>query len=241
MIALEDLARVFVEIADTLVDDFDLVEFLEMLTTRTCDLSHATAAGLLLADSEGRLQFMASSNEAVHWLELTQLQAQDGPCLDCYRHGVPVVDADLTRADDRWPDFAPAAVRAGYRSVHAFPLRHQKQVIGALNVFLVETGRLEDDEVRIVQSLADIATIGMLQERAIRDENLLTEQLQHALISRIFVEQAKGVLAHTHGTDVNTASHLLRGYARGHGYRLVDVAADIVTAPRSHPTLTIRT
>ena len=238
MIAADQLAEVFVEVADTLVDDFDVIEFLETLTKHTAEISSAASAGLLLADAHGQLQYMAASAESVKLLELFQLQYQEGPCLDCFRTGTAVVNTDLHEAAERWPLFAPRAVTAGFHSVHAFPLRHRQKVIGALNMFSSHTGLLEQADVRILQSLADIATIGLLQERSIRSGEVLTEQLQSALNSRITIEQAKGVLARTHGLDVNAAFELMRSYARRNHHRLTDVAHEIVSDPTSHPILT---
>jgi GAF domain-containing protein len=238
MIAADQLAEVFVEVADTLVDDFDVIEFLETLTRHTAEVSSAASAGLLLADAHGQLQYMAASAESVKLLELFQLQYQEGPCLDCFRTGTAVVNTDLHAAAERWPLFAPRAVQAGFHSVHAFPLRHRQKVIGALNLFSAHTGLLDPGDVRILQSLADIATIGLLQERSIRSGEVLTEQLQGALNSRITIEQAKGVLARTHGIDVSTAFELMRSYARRNQHRLTDIAHAIVTDPTSHPDLT---
>jgi GAF domain-containing protein len=238
MIAVDRLAEVFVEVADTLVDDFDVIEFLEALTRHTAEVSDTASAGLLLADPHGQLQYMASSSTSVEMLELFQLQYQEGPCLDCFRTGSAVVNSDLHRAGQRWPLFAPCAVEAGFQSVHAFPLRHRQKVIGALNLFSTDTGSLEATDVRIIQGLADIATIGLLQERTIRSAEILTEQLQSALNSRITIEQAKGVLARTHGIGVDAAFDRMRRYARAHQHRISDVARDVVTEPGRHPELT---
>ncbi|HEV7148637.1 MAG TPA: GAF and ANTAR domain-containing protein [Pedococcus sp.] len=238
MIAADQLAEVFVEMADTLVDDFDVVEFLETLTQHTAEVSSAASAGLLLADAHGQLQYMAASAESVQLLELFQLQYRQGPCLDCFRTGTAVVNTNLHEAAARWPRFAPRAVAAGFQSVHAFPMRHRQRVIGALNMFSTHTGRLEPADVRVVQSLADIATIGLLQERSIRSAEVLTEQLQGALNSRITIEQAKGALARIHGIDVNAAFELMRHYARSNNHRLTAVALAVVTDPTSHPQLT---
>ena len=238
MIAVDRLAEVFVEVADTLVDDFDVIEFLESLTRHTAEVSDTASAGLLLTDPHGQLQYMASSSTSVKLLELFQLQYQEGPCLDCFRTGTAVVNSDLHQAGQRWPLFAPRAVEAGFQSVHAFPLRHRQKVIGALNLFSTDTGRLQPTDVRIVQCLADIATIGLLQERTIRGGEILTEQLQSALNSRITIEQAKGVLARTHGIGVDAAFDLMRDYARHHHHRLGDVARAVVTDPQRHPELT---
>ena len=238
MIAVDRLAEVFVEVADTLVDDFDVIEFLETLTRHTAEVSDAASAGLLLTDAHGQLQYMASSATSVELLELFQLQYQEGPCLDCFRTGTAVVNSDLHQAGARWPLFAPRAAEAGFQSVHAFPLRHRQKVIGALNLFSADTGHLEPTDVRIIQCLADIATIGLLQERTIRSAEILTEQLQSALNSRITIEQAKGVLARTHDIGVDDAFDLMRNYARVNQHRLSDVARAVVTDPRRHPELT---
>jgi transcriptional regulator with GAF, ATPase, and Fis domain len=232
------LAEVFVEAADTLVDDFDVIEFLQMVALRTSELVVASAVGLLLDDGRGRLQFMAASDEATRLLELFQIQHNEGPCLDAFTTGAPVVNADLRSAHDRWPTFAPRAAAGGFRSVHALPLRLRSTVIGALNLFGSDVRVLEAADVAIVQSLADVATIGLLQQHAIRRGEILTEQLQHALNSRVVIEQAKGVLARVHGVDVDAAFELLRSYARSHNRKLVDLARLVVTEPRQVPDLT---
>jgi GAF domain-containing protein len=239
-VSRERLAEVFVEMADTLVDDFDLVEFLQMVTARTAELMDVPAVGLLLADHHGELQFMAASDEETRLLELFQLQNHQGPCLDAFRSGQPVVNADLTQASGQWPVFAPQAASRGYRSVHAFPLRLRGQVIGALNLFGADTGRLDAGDVRIVQALADVATIGLLQERAIHSGEILTEQLQGALNSRIVIEQAKGLLAGIHALDVDQAFTLLHSYARSHNRRLGDLAHTVISDPAGIPELTTR-
>jgi transcriptional regulator with GAF, ATPase, and Fis domain len=230
-VSVERLAAVFVEVTDTLVDEFDLIDFLQMVTSHASELVGSAAAGLLLADDLGRLQFMAASEEQAQLLELFQVQADEGPCRDCFHQGVPVAEADLRVAGARWPEFAPRAVATGFRSVHAFPLRLREQVIGALNVFGTEVGVLEASDVRIVQALADVATVGLLQERAVRRAELLTEQLQGALNTRIVIEQAKGALAQVHDCTVDEAFALLRSYCRSNNLRLGDVARAIVTEP----------
>lgn len=237
MVSPARLAEVFVEVADTLVDEFDLIEFLQMVSSHTSELVDAQAAGLLLADQQDRLQLMAASDENAQMLELYQVQAHEGPCQDCFRQGEPVINADLRTAGDRWPKFAPRAVAAGYRSVHAFPLRLRQQVIGALNLFGTRAAEMSDEDVRIVQALADVATIGLLQERALRHSELLAEQLQVALDSRIVIEQAKGVLAQIHGLTPDQAFELLRAYCRQHHARLGKVAYDVVNQPSNLPEL----
>ncbi|GAA3601459.1 GAF and ANTAR domain-containing protein [Kineosporia mesophila] len=234
-IASERLADVFVELADTLVDDFDLVEFLQMVTARTSELTGARAAGLLLADAEDGLHFMAASDERVHLLDLFQIQADEGPCRDCFRQGVPVSDADLNRADTRWPRFAPAARTAGFASVQAFPLRLRHQVIGSMGLFSATPVAMTPGDVRVVQALVDVATIGILQERQVRRGQVLTEQLQGALDSRIVIEQAKGVIAQSAGVTIDQAFTMLRTYCRNHHLRLSDLARTIVNDPAQVP------
>lgn len=228
MISTERLSDVFVDVADTLVADFDLIEFLHTLTTHAATVSGAEAVGLLLADHHDQLRFMAASNETGRVLELFQLQMDEGPCLDCFTTRHPVVNADLAAAGDRWPQFAPAALEVGFRSVHAFPMRLRDRVIGALNLFGQADVAFADEEVRVVQALADVATIALLQERTIARADALTEQLQGALNSRIVIEQAKGALAQIEGTTPADAFQLLRSRARSSQRRLVDVATEVL-------------
>jgi GAF domain-containing protein len=239
-VSKERLAEVFVEMADTLVDDFDLIDFLHTVTTRTAELIDVPAVGLLLADVHGALQFMAASTEATKLLELFQIQHHEGPCLDAFRTHVPVVNADLREAASQWPLFAPRAAQAGFRSVHAIPLRLRKQVIGALNLFGADSGALEPGDVKVLQALADIATIGLMQERTIQRSQQVTEQLQGALNSRIVIEQAKGALARLRGVSVDEAFVLIRTYARNNHLRLGELAQAVVTDPSGVPGLTDR-
>jgi transcriptional regulator with GAF, ATPase, and Fis domain len=232
VVSPERLADVFVEFADTLIDDYDVIEFLLMVTNRTAELIGASEVGLLLADQRGQLQFMAASNEGVKRLELFQVQVHEGPCADAFQSGQPVVNADLETAGDRWPQFAPRATAEGYRSAHAFPLRLRDEVIGAIGVFGTEVGRLEESEVHVAQALAHVATIGLLQERAIRRGEVLAEQLQTALNSRIVIEQAKGAIAQFLTISVDDAFVILRDHSRRSNRRLGDFARAVVTDPK---------
>lgn len=237
-ISADRLARVFVDVADTLVAEFDLIDFLQLLTTSTADLLDNSPVGLLLANARGRLEFMAASEESVKLLELFQVQQQEGPCLDAFRTGAPVVNADLRKATPRWPKFAPHAAAAGFRSVHAFPLRLRTDIIGALNVFSTDVGgHLEPADIKIVQALADVAAIGLLQERAISRGDLVAEQLQAALNSRVIIEQAKGIISQSRNITVIDAFTLIRSYARRNNLKLGDVATTIVTDLASIPEL----
>src|SRR5580704_2113929 len=161
----ELLAATFVDLADTLVAEFDVTDFLQMLTGRSVTLLAASAAGVVLADPRGDLRVAAASSEAAGLIELFQIQNDQGPCLDCFRTGQPVTAADLAGPGQRWPRFAAAATRAGFGAVNALPMRLRDQVIGALNLFSARTGPLGPAELRIGQGLADVATIGLLQER----------------------------------------------------------------------------
>lgn len=221
------LAQVFVELADTLVADFDVVEFLTTLVHRTAELLHAADAGVVLADEAGVLRSVASSTDAARLLDLFELQNDEGPCLDCYRTGAAVVNASLD-TPDRWPAFSPEARRLGYVGVHALPMRLRGEVIGAVNVFTTDDVVLEPAEVELAQALADVATISLLQERGIREARLLNEQLQGALHSRVVIEQAKGVLAERRGIELDAAFDLLRAHARATNRKLGVVAAGVV-------------
>ncbi|MEO7195642.1 MAG: GAF and ANTAR domain-containing protein, partial [Pseudonocardiaceae bacterium] len=208
--------------------EFDLVEFLHLLVDRCVELLEVSAAGLLLGDSHDQLRVMASSAENIHLLELFQLQNNDGPCLDCYRTGEPVSHPDLSVAADRWPLFAPAAAESGFRTVHALPMRLRSRVIGALNLFHTDPYELAPEVTRIGQAMADVATIGVIQERALHQHDVLVDQLQTALDSRVLIEQAKGVLAERHHIDSGRAFTLLRNHARHHGQRLTELAAAVI-------------
>ena len=228
------LADVFVEMADTLVDEFDVIDFLHVLTERCVQLLGVSAAGILLTDQRDSLQVVAASSERTRLLELFQLQTDQGPCVDCFRTGQPVSVADLPSAG-RWPRFTTAAAEVGFAAVHALPMRLRTEIIGALNLFDTNPGALDEGKLRIGQALADVATIGLLQQRAIRRRDIVTEQLQTALNSRILIEQAKGVLAERHNLDVAEAFTVLRSGARRHNRRLSDLAQAIVDGSEQIP------
>ena len=161
------LAETFVELADTLVDDFDVIDFLQVLAARCVELLDVPAAGIMLAGQAGALMTVAASDERARLLELFEIQTDEGPCRDCYQLGAAVANVDLDGARQRWPQFAPQAITAGFRSANALPLRLRSQVIGSLNLFHADTGGLDSEELRTAQALADAATIGILQQRTI--------------------------------------------------------------------------
>lgn len=224
----QQLADTFVSLADTLVADFDVLDFLGMLTERAVDLLAVDAAGVILSDQRGGLRPLASSSEHAELVRVFAAQAEQGPCLDCIGTGLPVASTDLADEHQRWSRFAPAAVNAGYRAVCAVPMRLREEVIGALTLLNTRPGAIDDTSIVLGQALADVATIGILQQRAIRHDEVVAEQLQAALHYRTVVEQAKGVLAEVGNLDMNRAYLALRGYARARRRRLSDVAFDVV-------------
>ncbi len=224
----ERLGRTFVELADTLVDDFDIVDLLGFVVERCVELLDASAAGLLLADAHGTLHLMAATSEATELVELFQIQNDEGPCLECFTKGAAVLVPDLAEEASRWPLFVPVATGAGFRAAHALPLRLRNNTLGALNLFRAEPGRLAKPDVSTAQALADMATIAILQHQAAREAQELTDQLRAALDSRVAIEQAKGVIAERAGVDMAEAFKRLRKYARGNQRLLADVAQELV-------------
>jgi len=226
----ERLAHAFVELADTLVAGYDLMEFLQALAGRCVELLEVDAAGLLLADSRGALRLVAASAEQARVVELFQVQNDEGPCLDCYRSGQPVIVSDI-RAEHqaaRWPRFAAAAREMGYAGVHAIPMRLREQVIGTLNLFKAQPDGLSPAVVVAATALVDVATIGILQERALRQQEVVAGQLQVALNSRVLIEQAKGALAERLRVTPDEAFVILRRYARDHNHPLTQLAGDVI-------------
>ncbi len=221
------LAEAFVQAADSLLEDFDTIEFLDALTRHCVRLLDVDAAGVMLADPHGQLHATTASSENAHLLELFQLQADAGPGLDAYRTAAAVVNADLAANQNRWPHFAEAAYTAGYTSVHALPLRLRATIVGVLNLFCSTPGLLSQADVRTGQALADVATIAILSHRERHQAELLASQLQQALHSRVNIEQAKGMLAERRGVSVDAAFALLRGHARSHNLRLSELAQQI--------------
>jgi GAF domain-containing protein len=227
------LVRTLVELADTLVAEFDVVELLTVVSDRCVDVLDVAAAGIMLVAADGDLRVMASSSEAMRVLELFEIQSQEGPCLDCFRTGQPVVNQDLATANGRWPHFAPEALNGGFHSVHALPMRLRGTIIGALNLFHLEPGIMRQADVDAAQAFADMATIAILQHRAALEAQLVNEQLDHALNTRIVIEQAKGMIAEREGVTLEVAFSALRNYARNHNLRLAEVAGTVIAGTLS--------
>jgi GAF domain-containing protein len=232
------LVTTFIELADTLVEDFDVVEFFSLLTERVVELGIATQAGILLADETGSLRYMAASNEQTQLLELFQVQSHEGPCQDCYRTGTPVSVAHLEDEGERWPQFVPKAVATGFAAVHAVPLRLRDTVLGALNLFSDHPGAIDPDNLAVVQAMADVATIGLVQQRELHRAHTVEAQLQHALHSRIAIEQSKGIIFEQADVSMSDAFGMMRTYARNTNTKLSDTARHIVDGTLTAESLT---
>lgn len=235
----QPLIRTFVELADTMTDDYDIADFLHRLAARCTELFGGSAAGLVLVNQRGGIDLVASSSEASELVELFQLQSAIGPCLEAIVSHGPVRSTDLVAERGRWSPWSEYAVDAGFRSVYATPLKLRSETIGALNLFAGEPDFLSPDDLEVVQALADIATVGILQERAIRRNEVLSEQLQIALNSRVLIEQAKGVLAGRAelGLSMDRAFLLLRDHSRRTNTKLSAVAQSIVDGALDPATL----
>jgi hypothetical protein len=227
------VTEAFVSLADRLVGLFDVVELLTDLTESCARLLDVASAGLLLADRSDVLHVLAASSEAARSLELFQLQRAEGPCLECFRSGTAVRVPSLANREGRWPQFAPAARNLGFASVHAVPMRLHDQMLGALGLFGTSVGALKDDDLALGQALADVASVALVTGNATADRAVLTEHLQTALDSRVFIEQAKGAIAQYANLDMDAAFALLRKYARDHNQKLTDLAQTV--ASRSLP------
>jgi hypothetical protein len=224
-----DLAEVFVSLADTLVADYDVVDLMERLTHACVEYLGASAAGLMILDLRGSVQVIASSSEQMHILEVLQVQSDEGPCRDCVRSGTAVTVSDLEEAQERWPRFATVASTAGFTASQALPLRLRSEPLGALNLLFGNVPVLAGADLRIAQALADVATIGVLQQRAVHRGAVVAEQLQRALNSRVVIEQAKGMVAQHLGADMNAAFGALRAYSRNHNLKLTDLASALAS------------
>lgn len=222
------VTHAFVSLARNLADGFDPVDLLSGLAEDATQLLHVASTGILLADPRHVLHVVAASSEAARALEVYQLQREQGPCLDCFRTGVPVSVPDLAAEAARWPLFARAASEAGFASVHAVPLRLRDTVLGTMGLFGAQLGALDDDDLELSQALAYVAAVAIVQDRAAADSALVNEQLQTALNSRVVLEQAKGVLSQRGDLDMDRSFAVLRRYARDHNLRLTDVARAVV-------------
>lgn len=218
------ISAAFVAVADTLTTEFDVVDLLDTLIHESVSILCMEAGGILLADGAGELQLMTSTSEAANLVELMQLAAASGPCIDCFKKGAAVSVSDIEEEASRWPEFSKAALAGGFLSALATPMKLRGRVIGTMNLFGESTAEVDERDAALAQALADVATIGILQERLIREGHLIEEQLQHALDSRIMIEQAKGVIAHSLSVSMDDAFGLLRKFARDGNLTIRSVA-----------------
>ncbi|BCZ20932.1 transcriptional regulator [Mycobacterium senriense] len=225
-----------VSLVDSLLDDFDVVDLLTELTKQCTELLDVAAAGLLLADPLQQLRLLAATSKQARDLELFQVQADQGPCVECYLTGRPVSIADVSAEAGRWPHFASAAHDAGFLSVHATPMRAAGLVLGALGLFGDRPGALSDADLLVAQTLAHIASVAILQEHPPTPSTVLP-QLRTVLASRVTIEQAKGFLRERLNVSVDEAFMLMRTYARNSGEHLSDVARRLITERHGRPSL----
>jgi hypothetical protein len=218
----------FVHLSNELVDEYDIIDTLTTLTTSCADLLDVASAGLLLADESGVLHLVASSSERTRDLELFQLQREQGPCLDCYHGGKIVVSAGLPDMKQQWPMFSQAAELLGFESVHALPMRLREHALGAIGLFSEGVGHLNAADLALAQALVHVACVAIVNDKNASDRATINTQLQHALNSRVVLEQAKGVIAASGNLEMDVAFAVLRRYARDHGRRLSDVAEQVV-------------
>jgi hypothetical protein len=221
------LVEAFVTLADTLVVGYDIVDLLHTLVSHCVPLFDASAAGIILTDNS-ELEVVASTNERSRLVEILQLPSGIGPCVESVVSGHPVSVPDIDASGPTWPRFRTGALEQGFGSMFSVPMRLRTTTIGSLNLFWNRTGGVADTDVATVQALADVATIGILQERALRRSDVAREQLQYALNSRVVIEQAKGVVAYTHSASMDEAFTMIRQHARSHGMPLAEVAGQIV-------------
>jgi GAF domain-containing protein len=226
----------FVAVADTLTNDFDVVDLLHTLVGECTTILDTDAGGLMLVDGSGRLQLMTSTSEAADFVEVMQLNADSGPCIDCFASGRSVSVTDIAESPDEWSEFREAALGAGFHSAHATPLKLRGQVIGTMNLFATRTGALTARDAAVAQALSDVATIGILQERLVRESTIVAEQLHRALDTRILVEQAKGIISHALSLTIEESFTLLRSYARNNNLTIRSVAEGV-----SNRTVTVET
>jgi hypothetical protein len=234
----ELLVETLVTLADTLVDTYDLIDFMQTLAERCVELLDVSEAGIMLADADGNLRHVACSSEEMRLVELFELQVGEGPCFDAYHTHVSVNCASLVDAEARWPQFAAHAREGGFVSVSAVPMRLRADVIGALNLFSTRGTALNAHDLAVAQAMADIATIGILQERAIHDSRAFSAQLEAALDSRIVIEQAKGIVAERNQVDVDVAFQQIRRFARNHNRLLSNTAREIIAGALTPLALT---
>lgn len=229
MVNHQRLAGVLTDFARNLVSDYRIDDMLDMLCREVVEIMPVTGAGVMLTDEPGDLRFVAASNGLIRKIEDLQIELGEGPCLHAYQTGQQVVEDDL-EAGSQFPTFGPRAVKAGIRAVYSFPMWVEgvDEHVGALNFYTATPGHFDEEDRTTGQTLADVATTYILNARTFERSVQLTGQLQHALETRIVVEQAKGMLAAQLDTTIPEAFERLRQHARSNRLKLHDVARDLI-------------
>jgi GAF domain-containing protein len=213
--------------AADLVRPYDTVTMLENLSERVSEVLALTGSGVSL-ESDGRLAFITALDEQIARVEQVQERTQEGPCVDCFRGGNPVVVPDLEAEGARWAQYADAALQAGLRATAGVPMTLEGRSIGALNLYSSEPREWPDEDVAAAQVLADLATAFLVNASKLRQQEELAAQLAGALESRVLIEQAKGVVSASAHVSVDEAFRRMRSWARNHNLPLPSVAQDVV-------------
>lgn len=198
------------------------------LARRIVGLGIATEVGATLVDTTGTLRFAAATHGRAATLVHLQVALTEGPAVDCATTGLPVTAPDLALMHERWAAFAPAACALGLRSAQSVPLRLRSSLLGTIDLLLCEPGGVAPGALHVVRALADVAAIALDHQRELDRARDVGAQLEHALRSRVVIEQAKGMLAEQAGVTVDAAFELLRKRARDLNRRLAAVAGDVV-------------
>jgi hypothetical protein len=227
--AREDLlARTFVDLADVWTDDSNQAHVSQMVVGRCLQLFATSAAAIVLSGAETQLRISACSGDQMRRTQLFELQIGEGPCFDCYRTGRSIISADLSRQSREWPRFVPVAMKAGFRSVHALPLRVPDRTIGSLNLFGAEIGILSNADILAAEALAQATAFTILRERFSGPAEAILGNLRLSSDDHLVIEQAKGVLAGRARIHLDEAMKRIERYAHHHDLDLVAVCHQIV-------------
>lgn len=222
------LAETLVELADTSASEFVDTEYLRTLASRLRILLAPAEIGLIIGAERGRPRLAAATSDRTRDLVTFELQHDDGPCVRAYRNGETVLNQDVSGAEQPWPRFAEKARAVGVRFASALPMRRHADIVGAVGILDARGSTVSAQDIALARTLAEAATIGLRQQRALEVSTQRSTQLQHALDSRIVIEQAKGMVAARLGLSLGEAFGLLRDHSRQHNERLAEVAAKVI-------------
>ncbi|UFU02236.1 GAF and ANTAR domain-containing protein [Ruania suaedae] len=211
---------------EKLVAPYDVDEALRTLAENLTDLLALAGSGVTLGLEE-RLRAATAVPPHLAALEHYQEQHQEGPCVSAYHTGEVVAVSDL-REETRWPGYRTIAADVGVRAVAGMPMKLAGNAVGALNMYHAEPHIWDDSDLLAARALSNMATAYLIHSSTLSQQNQLSDQLQHALDSRVLIEQAKGVLTQTHALTLTEAYELLRRNARNNGRKVREVADDVV-------------